>query len=110
MTRPIWSTSALVMALLIAGWSAWAEDQAAGAMTIADGRQVSLEYTLTLGDGTEAGTNVGQEPLVYIHGRGELVSIGHQGRAVFQGPAMVLGMGNLKPVGTEIQCQLNNVL
>ena len=79
MTRPIWSTSALVMALLIAGWNAWAEDQAAGAMTIADGRQVSLEYTLTLGDGTEAGTNVGQEPLVYIHGRGELVSGLEQG-------------------------------
>ena len=79
MTRPIWSMSVVCMALLIGSWSAWAEDQAAEAMTIADGRQVSLEYTLTLGDGTQAGTNVGQEPLVYIHGRGELVSGLEQG-------------------------------
>ena len=79
MTRPIWSMSVVCMALLIGSWSAWAEDQAAGAMTIADGRQVSLEYTLTLGDGTQAGTNVGQEPLVYTHGRGELVSGLEQG-------------------------------
>ena len=79
MTRPIWSMSVVCMALLIGSWSAWAEDQAADAMTITDGRQVSLEYTLTLGDGSQAGTNVGQEPLVYTHGRGELVSGLEQG-------------------------------
>lgn len=77
MTRPIWSiaTRAVFIAVLIAVWSATgrAQDTAAGEMTVADGKQVSFEYTLILGDGTQAGTNVGEEPLIYIHGRGELV-------------------------------------
>ena len=81
MTRPIWSIGVVLVAVLIWGWSApgWAEDTAAGDMTVADGKQVSFEYTLTLGDGTQAGTNVGQEPLVYIHGGGEIVKGLEQG-------------------------------
>ncbi len=35
---------------------------------IADGSQVSLEYTLTTDDGKVADSNVGAEPLVYTHG------------------------------------------
>ena len=77
MTRPIWSiaTRAVFVAVLISVWSMTgrAQDKATGEMTVANGKQVSFEYILTLSDGTQAGTNVGQEPLVYIHGRGELV-------------------------------------
>lgn len=41
---------------------------------IADGSLVSLEYTLSLADGTEVATNVGEEPLVYTHGNEELLA------------------------------------
>ena len=40
---------------------------------IADGSRVSIEYTLTLADGTEVATNVGEEPLVYTHGEEEIL-------------------------------------
>lgn len=40
---------------------------------IADGRSVSIEYTLKLEDGTVADTNVDGEPLVYTHGNGQLL-------------------------------------
>ena len=72
MTRSIWSIGAVFVAVLIA-LPGWAEDEAGGDLAVANGKQVSFEYTLTLGDGTQAGTNIGQEPLVYVHGRGEIV-------------------------------------
>ena len=40
---------------------------------IADGKQVSLEYTLKLDDGSTADTNVGRDPLVYQHGEGQIL-------------------------------------
>lgn len=40
---------------------------------IAQGSRVSIEYTLTLDDGSTADTNVGGEPLVYTHGEGEIL-------------------------------------
>jgi len=40
---------------------------------IADGSRVSIEYTLTLADGTEVATNVGDDPLVYSHGANEIL-------------------------------------
>ena len=40
--------------------------------TIAEGKRVSLEYTLTLGDQTVY-TNVGKDPLIYTHGSKEIV-------------------------------------
>jgi len=42
-------------------------------MNVRDGVQVSLEYTLTLGDGSVVESNVGDDPLTYVHGRGEIV-------------------------------------
>jgi FKBP-type peptidyl-prolyl cis-trans isomerase 2 len=42
-------------------------------MVIADGSRVSIEYTLTLADGTEVATNVGEEPLMYTHGKEEIL-------------------------------------
>jgi len=40
---------------------------------IENGKKVSIEYTLTLDDGTVASTNVGQEPLTYEHGGGQIL-------------------------------------
>ena len=36
--------------------------------TVADGKRVSFEYTVTLEDKTVFDSNVGKEPMVYIHG------------------------------------------
>jgi FKBP-type peptidyl-prolyl cis-trans isomerase 2 len=40
---------------------------------IADGKQVSLEFTLSLEDKTQVQSNVGKEPLVYTHGAHQIV-------------------------------------
>lgn len=40
---------------------------------IEKGSQVSIEYTLTLEDGTKVDTNVGGEPLVYEQGSGQII-------------------------------------
>lgn len=37
------------------------------------GSKVSIEYTLTLQDGSEVDTNVGQEPLEYEHGAEQIL-------------------------------------
>ncbi len=42
--------------------------------TIADGANVSIEYTLTLPDGTEVDSNVGKDPLPFTQGTGQLIS------------------------------------
>lgn len=42
-------------------------------MTIKEGSEVGIEYTLTLDDGTVADSNVGQEPLVYTQGGGQIL-------------------------------------
>jgi FKBP-type peptidyl-prolyl cis-trans isomerase 2 len=52
----------------------WAEDKkpAAGGV-VAEGKQVSLEFTLSLDDKTQVQSNVGKEPLVYTHGSHQIV-------------------------------------
>lgn len=40
---------------------------------VEDGRQVSIEYTLTVDDGVVADTNVGGEPLTYEQGAGQIL-------------------------------------
>lgn len=40
---------------------------------VADGRRISIEYTLTTDDGKVADTNVGREPLVYQQGKSEIL-------------------------------------
>ena len=42
-------------------------------MTISNGCRVSLEYTLTLEDGTIVDSNVDGEPLTYTHGEGQII-------------------------------------
>ena len=41
---------------------------------IEDGSIVSIEYKLTLDDGTEVDTNVDKEPLVYTQGEGQIIA------------------------------------
>lgn len=41
--------------------------------TVSEGRTVSIEYTLTLEDGTEAQSNVGGEPLTFEHGKQQIL-------------------------------------
>ncbi len=77
MRHSIWqmTTGAMLALTLTFSWTVpgRTQDAAPSDMPIAEGKKVSFEYTLTLGDGTEGGTNVGQEPLVYTHGKGEIV-------------------------------------
>ncbi len=41
---------------------------------IKDGTKVTIEYTLTLPDGTEVDSNVGKEPLPFTQGQGQLIA------------------------------------
>src|SRR5215510_3267996 len=50
-----------------------ADDKKGGAMAVADGKQVSLEYTLTLEDKSKVDSNVGKDPLVYTQGAHEII-------------------------------------
>lgn len=42
-------------------------------MTVSQGNTVSIEYTLTGEDGAEIESNAGGDPLVYIHGIGQII-------------------------------------
>lgn len=42
-------------------------------MKVEEKKVVGIEYTLTLEDGEVADTNVGQDPLLYIHGFGGII-------------------------------------
>jgi len=69
------ATALLVSAglVLILAAPGWAEDKKGGAMAVSDGKQVSLEYTLTLEDKSKIDSNVGKEPLVYTQGAHEII-------------------------------------
>lgn len=54
--------------MVLAGLSLLGPAVAAPVMAIADGMQVTLEYTLTLPDKTVADSNVGKEPFLYTQG------------------------------------------
>jgi FKBP-type peptidyl-prolyl cis-trans isomerase SlyD len=51
----------------------WAEEKADAGMVIADGKQISLEFTLSLDDKTKVQSNIGQEPMVYLHGSHQII-------------------------------------
>lgn len=51
----------------------WAEEKTDAGMVIANGKQVSLEFTLSLDDKTKVQSNVGQEPMVYLHGSQQII-------------------------------------
>ena len=50
-----------------------AEEKADAGMVIADGKQISLEFTLSLDDKTKVQSNIGQEPMVYLHGSHQII-------------------------------------
>jgi FKBP-type peptidyl-prolyl cis-trans isomerase SlyD len=64
------ASASLVLILAAPGW---AEDKKGGATAVSDGKQVSLEYTLTLEDKSKIDSNVGKEPLVYTQGAHEII-------------------------------------
>jgi len=61
---------------------------------IKQGDQVSIEYTLSLEDGTVADSNVGQEPLVYRQGEGHILP-------VLEDALVGLGVNDAKQVTIE---------
>ncbi len=69
--------AALTLCLALAAGPGAAED--ATPPRVEDGREVSIEYTLTLDDGTVADTNVGGEPLTFVQGAGKTLPALEQG-------------------------------
>jgi FKBP-type peptidyl-prolyl cis-trans isomerase 2 len=51
----------------------WAQEKKGSADTATNGKQVSLEYTLTLEDKTKVDSNVGKEPLVVTLGDHQII-------------------------------------
>jgi FKBP-type peptidyl-prolyl cis-trans isomerase 2 len=49
------------------------EEAAGQAARVADGKKISIEYTLALDDGKQADSNVGEPPLVYEHGANQIL-------------------------------------
>src|SRR5438874_2104426 len=41
--------------------------------SVGDGAKVTLEYTLSLADKTQVESNVGKEPVIYTHGKKEII-------------------------------------
>ena len=68
--RPILTLVTLSTLIFASLPAASAEEKAS---TVKDGNKVSIEYTLTLEDGSTADSNVGGEPLVYQHGGGQMI-------------------------------------
>src|SRR5437016_12678986 len=66
--------AAVSAALVVSG--TWLNGQASAekALQIADGMQVTLEYTLTLPDKTVADSTAGQAPFSYVHGGHQIIS------------------------------------
>jgi len=64
---------ALAMMVSLASSAAIAEDTEKKADVVEAGSQVSIEYTLTVEGGEVADTNVGQDPLTYRQGSGQIL-------------------------------------
>ena len=60
----------LTVSLAVPGW---ADDKKGATAAITDGKQVSLEYTLTLEDKSKVDSNVGKDPLVFTQGAHEII-------------------------------------
>jgi FKBP-type peptidyl-prolyl cis-trans isomerase SlyD len=66
--------SACVLAVLLAMTLTLSASQAADTKQIVtEGKNVSLEYTLTLDDKSVVESNVGKEPLIYTHGTRQII-------------------------------------
>ena len=60
--------SIIVFALTSACAPSLLSGEKGDALTVRDGKRVSIEYTMTLRDKTQVGTNVGGNPVTYTHG------------------------------------------
>ena len=66
--------SAGVLAVLLVMTLTPATSQAADTkQTVTEGKNVSLEYTLTLDDKSVIESNVGKQPLTYTHGTQQII-------------------------------------
>lgn len=65
----MWLASAMLMLVLMLGPTVYADEE----MVIENGRNVSIEYVLTLDDGSVASTNKGQAPLNFTQGQGQIL-------------------------------------
>ena len=66
--------SAGILAVLLATTLTPAASQAVDTkQTVTDGKNVSLEYTLTLDDKSVVESNVGKQPLTYTHGTRQII-------------------------------------
>ncbi len=69
-----WIVFVLIFHVLIGSSAVQAETKKGEKeMTVSLGKRVSIEYTLKLEDNTMLDTNVGSEPLTYIHGSRQIV-------------------------------------
>lgn len=66
--------AALACGVLLAACSSADAPESGAAARVGKDKLVSLEYTLRVDGGEVVDSNVGQEPLSYTHGRGELVA------------------------------------
>lgn len=69
-TASVLAATGLLWALVAPGW---AEEKADAGIVVADGKQISLEFTLSLDDKTQVQSNIGQEPMVYVHGTQQII-------------------------------------
>lgn len=80
-TRPVklqmvnwWIASGAILCVLISPMVVQAESQKGDKpMTVSSGTQVSIEYTLRLEDEAVIDTNVGSDPLTYVHGSQQII-------------------------------------
>lgn len=60
----------VVLALSASGQGNEKEEKS---MSVSDGKKVSIEYTVKLDDGNVADSNVGQDPLTFVVGEGQII-------------------------------------
>ena len=65
--------AAALVSLLLVGPSGGQADDEPAVVTVAVGKQVEIEYTLRLDDGSTADSNVGGEPLAFMAGQQEIL-------------------------------------
>lgn len=74
MQRSLWLTvPGIVLGIFVLAAVSPAQQKAKETKAIADGSQVSLEYTLSDDEGKMIESNKGKEPLVYTHGNGQII-------------------------------------
>lgn len=70
-----WVALGVILSAVVLPMSIQAEaEEGEGEMTISEGSTVSIEYTLRLEDKEVVDSNVGSEPLTYVHGSHQIIS------------------------------------